>query len=409
MKRLAIPLAFALLSCAHHDDHAGESIEQRYLDDPSFRRAELETSLVTRDNGYARLRLAHYGTQDDHDWDHAREWNPVVEPVVDGVALDASLGPTARALDLASPSLGRDAFARYPVQLLSSVERAHALSDYGVWRDDSRGIGGLVRARLADGSSGVFLTCSSCHARVDDAGHLVDGLPNVHLDLGRLAYDTSSTKDARVLSWGPGRLDVTSNDGSEPVRIPDLRPIRWLTHLHADGNVVQRDLVVLAIRIETLILTSHHELLRPPREVALSLARYLWSFADTAPSPSTTDEAVRQGASIFDARCAACHAPPGFTGPPIALDVVGTDPTIGRSLDRATGFYRVPSLRFVGTRGPLLHDASLPSLEALFDPTRLDAGYRGGTYGAGSVGGHRFGLDLVASERAALIAYLKSL
>ena len=35
-----------------------------YLDDPAFARAELTASLVNPENGYSRLRLAHYATGD---------------------------------------------------------------------------------------------------------------------------------------------------------------------------------------------------------------------------------------------------------------------------------------------------------------------------------------------------------
>jgi hypothetical protein len=79
----------------------------------------------------------------------------------------------------------------------------------------------------------------------------------------------------------------------------------------------------------------------------------------------------------------------------VDLDEVGTDPTIGESPIRGTGTYRVPSLRGVGSRGPLLHDASVPSIDALLDPARS--------------GGHRFGLSLPAEDREELLTYLRSL
>jgi hypothetical protein len=92
----------------------------------------------------------------------------------------------------------------------------------------------------------------------------------------------------------------------------------------------------------------------------------------------------------------------------VPLDVVGTDPTIGDSLVRGTGSYRVPSLRGVGRRALLLHDGSLPSLDAMFDPTRLGSDYDGGVR-VGAVPGHVFGLDLSDSDRGALLAYLEAL
>jgi hypothetical protein len=57
----------------------------------------------------------------------------------------------------------------------------------------------------------------------------------------------------------------------------------------------------------------------------------------------------------------------------------------------------------------LFHDGTLPDLDALLDPQRLDAVYAGGARGAGPVSGHAFGLDLSPSDRAALLDYVRSL
>ena len=69
------------------------------------------------------------------------------------------------------------------------------------------------------------MTCSTCHASWRD-GALVPGLGNASLDLGRLAADGAvapSPEGLAGLRWGAGRVDVSSPDGSAPVRIPDLR------------------------------------------------------------------------------------------------------------------------------------------------------------------------------------------
>jgi hypothetical protein len=89
--------------------------------------------------------------------------------------------------------------------------------------------------------------------------------------------------------------------------------------------------------------------------------------------------------------------------------VVGTDPTLGMSADRGTGYYRMPSLHGVGSRGPLLHDGTVPSLDAMFDPARPTPAFTSKLHGAGAVTGHSFGLSLSASDRAALVAYLQAL
>jgi mono/diheme cytochrome c family protein len=262
---------------------------------------------------------------------------------------------------------------------------------------------------MANGSTLVAMTCATCHVSAD-AGALRIGAPNARLDLGRLALDAlgddGSALSTNMRAWGPGRVDVSTQDGSQPARIPDVRPTRFLTHLHQEATLEQRDVATLAIRIETLILTSHGQVLRPPRPVAVGLALYVWSLADALPAPSTSSRTP--GASLFQEDCATCHHSEGFTGAPIPLDEIGTDPKLGRSTERGTGMYRVPSLRGVGSRGPLLHDASLPSVEALLDPSRTSAGYAGGR-APGPVPGHTYGLTRTAEERAALAAFVKGL
>jgi hypothetical protein len=212
-----------------------------------------------------------------------------------------------------------------------------------------------------------------------------------------------------IAAWGPGRVDVSTAAGVEPARIPDLRPVRWLTHLQQDGTVRAPDMETLAIRIETLLVTSSQAVLRPPRVVALALAAYVRSLAAALPATDQAAGASPRGASVFAAACAGCHAPPGLTGPPVALETVGTDPTLGLSSERGTGFYRVPSLRGVGTRGPLLHDGTIASVGALFDPARLTSAFTDRLHGTGAVAGHLYGLDLPDDDRQALIAYLDAL
>jgi len=143
--------------------------------------------------------------------------------------------------------------------------------------------------------------------------------------------------------------------------------------------------------------------------VALALAAYIDSLADALPSGTAADAAAPVGARIFEAKCASCHAPPTLSGAAIPLELIGTDETLGLSSERGTGMYRVPSLHGVGTRGPLLHDGSLPSLATMFDPARETSAFRQRLHGTGAVNGHRFGLDLPAADRDALVRYLSLL
>lgn len=426
---LLLALVASTAACGASGAPAPWTIEDAYLDDPRARRAELALSLVNPSNGYSQLRLLHYASGNGEDWDALPEWNPPFERVMPaeldapggaalrvthGAALSMDIDPHDHAALLA---LGEASFFGYPVQLEAQAGVAlmsrEAATDYGFWLDDARGAGGIVRVLLPDGTSSFANTCATCHASMLGGTSLVTGVGNERLDLGALLVDAAGvlnpTVAAALLAWGPGRVDVTTADGTEPVRIPNLRPVRWLTHLHQDATLEQRDIVTLAIRLETLIITSQMEGVRPPRIVALALAEYVWSLADTLPTHAPSSAEQLRGQSLFSETCAGCHALPGYTGPPVPLDVVGTDPKEGESPDRGTGMYRVPSLHGVGTRPLLLHDASLPSLDAMFDPARTQPGFTGATRGPGAVPGHSYGLGLSDADRAALLAFLRTL
>lgn len=391
-----------------------------YLDSRLARRAALEASLAGVDNRYASVRRARYAIADDAAWEALPAWNPPVEPLaiadlsrarsdgVPGVRGDdpfTSDGPRPQALDLSAAvarrdpealrALGAEAFFAYPVQLLPAdvTLGADGPARYGLWTEDVHGVGGLVRATMADGSARLAYTCATCHAAPDVAhGGLAVGLGNAVFDLGAWLADTAGAPATDTLrAWGPGRADVATAGGALPVTLPDLRPTRFLTHLHWEADVAQLGIVSLAIRIETLIITSLGEALRPPREVSVGLALYLWSLADTLPMPS---EEASTGRDLFRAHCGGCHSGPGLTGPPVAASVIGTDPANAFDPERGTGSYRPPSLLGVSARERLLHDGSVRTLDDLLDPAR-------------GAPGHRFGVDLDAPARAALVSYLQ--
>jgi cytochrome c5 len=405
-----------------------------YLDDASYRRSDLVASLVNPANSYSTLRLAHYATGNQDDWDLLPEWNPPAEPIAvteldaDGGAAPAALSNAAVPLTLPTSvqsaddpallALGAQAFARYPAQLAPYFDAAlasrAAATSYGLWLDDARGVGGLVRARMADGSVAVALTCSTCHAAPGADGALAPGLPAHDLNIGAAILDApGSTLDpmtaSAIAAWGPGRLDVTTTTGTEPARIPDLRPVQWLTYLQQDATVRVVDRTTLAIRIETLLITSSDEVVRPPRVIALALASYVASLGAGLPLPSVAAGISPRGAAVFAAQCTGCHVPPDLTGAPVSLSVIGTDPTLGLSAARGTGTYRVPSLHGVGSRGPLLHDGTVPSVESMFDPTRTTPSFPARLHGLGAVPGHTYGLDLSSDDRTALVDYLNAL
>jgi mono/diheme cytochrome c family protein len=165
------------------------------------------------------------------------------------------------------------------------------------------------------------------------------------------------------------------------------------THLQRAATV-RNGLVPLAIRTETLIVTSLGEAARPPRKLAFALALYLWQLEPAPVRP--WDAASARGQGTFARECARCHEPPRYSGDPVALEVIGTDPAVGLSPERTTGAYRVPSLHGVGDRRRLLSAGQVEDLRDLLDPQRAATG-------------HPFGQALDDADRADLIAFLETL
>ncbi|CAN5199157.1 hypothetical protein BH09MYX1_BH09MYX1_48510 [soil metagenome] len=418
MKRALAMIAFAAAACARAPNapreaplSAAATAEQRYLGDESSRRRSLEASLVNPENGYSALRLAHYASGTSDDWDLLPEYNPKAAPFATPTEALAPLtiSAAARAGDPeALRALGEAAFSRYPVQNALAAERLvkdeTSAKRFGFWVDGGR-IGGLVHVETPDGMRHLSYSCSTCHGGIR-GGKLVTGVGSDTLDIGRLTVAAFPSSSDALLDWGPGRVDVTTNAGTEPVRIPDLRAVRDLAFLHHDGTLAQNDVTTLAIRIETLVIVSNSKTIRPPREVALGLAIYLWSIERLIPKRDSVTDSEKHGGALFATHCASCHVPPRYSGPSVALAEIGTDPHLGQSSDRGTGTYRVPSLRGVATRGPLLHDASVQTPHELLDPARLAPGYDGRR---GPIQGHRYGLDLGREERTDLEAFLMTL
>ncbi len=173
--------------------------------------------------------------------------------------------------------------------------------------------------------------------------------------------------------------------------------------------------------------------LRYSDEQLYALAQYIYSLKPP-PNPNKLDDLAKRGQELFKReRCARCHSGDAYGGStltpavgfkipehhPAADDVydkcVGTDGNLALNTRKGTGFYRVPSLRGVWYRGPFEHNGSIATLEDWFDPKRMNDDYVPtgwkGPPGAKSraVEGHKFGLDLSAEDRAALIAFLKTL
>ncbi len=412
LRRLSTPLALlalaALTGCADDVGSPSPSGElEAYLDSPSFRYDQLEASLVAPENQYSRLRLERYEA-----WSSLPEYNPAARPfTVDDLGRFVETPRATSAQPLAPldldaeltleglAELGRVAFETYPVDLdpgiVEGTVDADTAESLGLWIDDRGRVGGLLRVTTADGAETTGITCATCHATTDERGRLIPGLANAAFhrsgisEVGRRRRGEPSSDRG----WPPGQLDVTPDNTDNPVAIGDLRVVRRQTHLHWAATV-RNGLIPLALRIETLIITSHEQALRPPRIVPLAIAAYLWTLPDPPPQ---FDEADRRGAELFDAHCARCHGTGRDPLPPVPLNEVGTDTAAGLTSSRATGTWRVPTLAGVGTRRQLLHTGTVHDLDELFRPERLE-----------STPGHAFGTDLSDTDRDALVRWLRT-
>jgi hypothetical protein len=230
-------------------------------------------------------------------------------------------------------------------------------------------------------------------------------------------------------------------------KVPDLHDLRYSRYLDATATHQLRGpediaryaaLVTGADRMEFgphQILTDEQRRLRfrYADETLYAIGLYLMSLEPRKnPNPGPVELTTR-GRTIFEReKCTTCHPAPHYTTgrltiasgwkPPvdhpnradIVARTVGTDPGAALRTRKGTGLYKIPSLRGVWSRRVLLHDGSLSSLEELFDPARLRPDYKPSGWSppgvsTRAVAGHEIGLRLTAEEKAALIAFLRSL
>ncbi len=157
-----------------------------------------------------------------------------------------------------------------------------------------------------------------------------------------------------------------------------------------------------------------------PPEVLAPMIEYLSSLRAPRALAAPPVERVEHGKRVFvEGGCRACHDGPGGMGKRIfSFEEIGTDPAIAYFADRdrngkaccglddvdLTHGIKAPRLLGVWAFGKFLHNGALDSLEQLLclDPR---AATRELAHGAQ---GHAFGCGLPASDRRALIAYLKA-
>jgi hypothetical protein len=198
-----------------------------------------------------------------------------------------------------------------------------------------------------------------------------------------------------------------------PPQIPDLIGIRDRFYLNHTGTLRHRsigDLMRYAAFAQGAELGSSWGdfklvaeippfVLRYTDSELHALATYLYDLRPPA-NPNRDSVQSRAGSKVFLREgCGNCHAAPLYTNNTlIPVAVIGTDSELATRSRKATGFYKVPSLKGVWYRGPFGHGGESPTLEDWLDPARLSR-----------APGHRFGLTISAVDKASLIAFLMTL
>lgn len=333
---------------------------------------------------------------------------------VDPAALEQAAAESDKADQAAQDRLGARLFATYPfgsevyydscLRSFLSGDNSDLLDRLGLVTEDAHdGAGpqlvGVVAARRdagsAQGPPRLGVTCAVCHARVEPDGRRWDGLPSRTYDQGLLLaacvdqpihHKSGNRNIDDLLSYGPGRNDSTSDGVHNPTKIPPLFGLRAGRVVRLNG-----DTPTLEVQIDRNLA---------PRAAPPAVLRLVAGYLRRLPLPpaaAVSDPAVAAGAEVFAATCERCHSPPAWTtGAVISLAKLGTDAArVSAVLPNSTEGYKVPSLLRVALSPPYLHDGSLPTLAALLDPRRG--------------GGHRFGLNLSARDRAALLAFVQTL
>lgn len=415
-------LALAATACETDPPSLPDDPES-FVEERAYRRAVLERDLWKTDNDYARIRLGRYALQDEG-WDVLAEADFPSRAFTraDAAGLAAGLALEGGGEPLVPPSwpedeaewetLGRRVFFEYPIRaddtLLLVAGDEDALLAHGVLLDGDSFVG----MRVFESAKGVRLgpTCAQCHVSADPAGGLSPRVANRRLDIGALrllalAHDVDDlppeldgTAAEDLARLGPGRADVLPDAIFNPYAFPGFAGYADLPYLHHTANWLHTGTATLAVRCETLFITSSGEQARIPRVLAWAVAAWLRSLPALPPELPLTEDDRREGERVFDeGGCPRCHPAPTFTSDrQVRVENIGTDAAAGLSAARGTGLYRVPSLRGVGWTAPYLHHGAVETLDELFDPARTEPG-------------HEHGLDLAAADRVTLVRYLRGL
>ena len=272
------------------------------------------------------------------------------------------------------------------------------------------------------------------------------GTPWVKDDAGARADRMSLSELSAVMqAISPGSCARQGTSPFYPAAIPDLIGVKDRLYLDSTAVTRQRsigDLMRYAALNQGADNLTLYGQFRPAGDLPAAstqsrysdeqlyaLALYIYSLKPPD-NPNKFTALAQKGYEVFMTEaCDACHTPPlytnnmlmpvvGFAVDPLNKDVlnepINTDPNLALGTRRATGYYKVPSLKGIWYRGPFEHNGSVATLEDWFDPRRLRDDYvptsfRGFGVTTRAVKGHEFGLSLTPEERTALIAFLRTL
>ena len=273
-------------------------------------------------------------------------------------------------------------------------------------------------------------------------------VPWVPGETERLQRFLTKPEDAIAAGFNPhGVIPRINGSPFYGTRVPDLHLLRYNKYIDATGTHRLRgpeDIARYAAIINSadpMDFGTHRFLTDKQRRVAYRFADevlyaigvYLLSLEPPKnPNPPPADVVARGQAIFRREKCETCHPPPDYTTGKLTLaegyepprnhpfwsDIrrvsVGTDPGLALKTRKGTGFYKIPSLRGLWYRPRLLHDASIVTLEELFDEARLSTDYERKGWSPpgvtkGPIPGLEFLTKLPAEDKRALIAFLRSL
>lgn len=307
---------------------------------------------------------------------------------------------------------------KLPFETLLATPAAAREKTLGVMTDNTGKVVGIQEVTGSDGKKRWGVTCAFCHSVVNQNGERLDGVPNTRLNVGAilaLSPTIDNNKRQQMLSWGPGRVDVTfNNEAEDNVNNPAVmeaafgtKGIKYFNWNGTFDSAEDRSHFTMDIvghgngefkppakwGIVNQDLGDGIDLIGPKMPAVIA---YLETIDPPAPNPGSFDQAkAASGQALFSgkANCVRCHTPPLFTNnEKVKPEIVGTDSKHANSPVFKDGTYKVPQLRGVWAVAPYFHDGSAKTLMDVVNHYN-----------------QQFKINLSETEKVDLVEYLKSI